>query len=241
MNTTEQWEEELADLERKTERGMWWVRLDRVREIFTSHHNQLLQTEEKKCNPLDHKPCHEVEECGCPKGFHDIPGPAQHICIDYTSYQTPQSQEEKLSCICQRCGKWFPCREDSPLVEPIDHLCEPPKEPSSTEEECKWCKEGSSTNHTHVREEPVKKPNSLPMSSEEIEKRLTFEKPIRVDNTFDSDEIPALEQVDYMSSNLIDEDVKEMFKGKGGYYSHEVPMMQLIKTMKELVKQYHEK
>ncbi|MFA5990473.1 MAG: hypothetical protein WC803_12830 [Sphingomonas sp.] len=28
------WEEELNDFERKTERGMWWVRLDMVRELI---------------------------------------------------------------------------------------------------------------------------------------------------------------------------------------------------------------
>lgn len=28
------WKEKLNDLERKTERGKWWVRLDRVREII---------------------------------------------------------------------------------------------------------------------------------------------------------------------------------------------------------------
>jgi hypothetical protein len=37
--------------------------------------------------------------------------------------------------------------------------------------------------------------------------------------------------VDYMESPLIDDDIKAMFKGRL-YFSHEVPMMQLIKELK---------
>lgn len=30
-----EWEHDLNNLERKTERGMWWVRIDRVRDIIS--------------------------------------------------------------------------------------------------------------------------------------------------------------------------------------------------------------
>ena len=40
------------------------------------------------------------------------------------------------------------------------------------------------------------------------------------------------ERPDYLSSDLIDEDVKAVFKGKGGYFTHEILMLQLIKELK---------
>ena len=38
--------------------------------------------------------------------------------IDFLETHTVREE-----CTCQRCGKWFPCRQDSPIVEPIEHEC----------------------------------------------------------------------------------------------------------------------
>ena len=45
------------------------------------------------------------------------------VITEHYFTQQSNSEEEECRCTCQRCGKCFPCRQDSPVVEHIEREC----------------------------------------------------------------------------------------------------------------------